>query len=105
MTEKLNMEEQLMDFARYGNVAEVRRLLLEKGTKLNYSDEVHSAQSFLSFYFTLLYYKFFFLFFMVSLLSKDGATTLHCAAQEGHCEVVSILLDSGVPMEATTKVK
>jgi len=42
------MEEQLMVFAKSGNVAEVRRLLLQKGTNLNYSDEVHSFYAIIS---------------------------------------------------------
>lgn len=39
-----------------------------------------------------------------NILTKQGVSSLHLAAQEGHAEMASLLLDKGAHVNAATKV-
>lgn len=40
----------------------------------------------------------------IDAVTRDGLTSLHCAARSGHGEVVEILLKNHAPILAKTKV-
>ena len=88
------LDEKLRYAALEGKVAEVQ-LLLEKGAGTEAQDTARSLFAH-------------FLQHLLTVLDEDtqnGVTALMLAANNGHVEVVSLLLDKGANMEAQNKVR
>ena len=90
----VSSKEAILDAARSGNLADLRRLL-DSGVSVDAKDKVRPSARAQSAALTR----------SPRWDAQDGLTPLHLAADEGHTECAKLLLDKGADVNAKSNVR